>query len=71
LGGRFVPKSIKNAIANSLKNPSRKNIENDAKTLPKWSGNRCQNSLKINAKRYNKKQRENHENSCFSKSVKT
>ena len=43
-GSHFGPKSIKNTIANSLKNPSRKNVENYAKRLPKWHRNRCHNS---------------------------
>ena len=71
LGSHFSPKSIKNGIANSLKNPSRKNIENYAKRLPKWNRNRCQNSLKINAKNDNKEGRGNHEKHVFSERVKT
>ena len=66
----WEPFSIKNTIENSSKNRSRKNMENNAKRLPKWSRNRCQNSSKINAKTGIEKDQENHENSCFSEGVK-
>jgi hypothetical protein len=41
-----------------------------AKRLPKWSQNRCQNSLKIDARTGIEKDQENHENSCFSQRAK-
>ena len=59
LGSHFGEKSGKNAIENSFKNRSRKNMENEAKTLPKWSRNRCPNSSKINAKSGNDIDQEN------------
>jgi hypothetical protein len=55
-------KSIQKSIA--------KNMENEAKRLPKWSRNRCRKSLKINAKTGIEKYYKNHENSCFSERVK-
>ena len=70
LRSHFGPKSIKNTIEKSLKNPPRKNIENNAKRLPKWNRNRCQSSLKINAKSDNKERRENHEKTVFLKGFK-
>jgi hypothetical protein len=42
----------------------------DAKRLPKWSQNRCQNASKIYAKSGIEKDQENHEKSCFSERVK-
>ena len=56
----FGQNSIKNAIQNSFKNRSRKNMEINAKRLPKWSRKRCQNSLKTNAKTGIEKDLENH-----------
>ena len=49
-GVMFVNNSIKNAIGNSFKNQSRKNMKSYTKGLPKRSRNRCQNSSRINAK---------------------
>jgi hypothetical protein len=36
-------------------------MEIDAKWFPKWSQNRCRNSLKINAKTGIEKEKEHHE----------
>jgi hypothetical protein len=50
-----------NPLKKLCKNQSPKNMKNEAKTLPKWSRNRCQNSSKINAKTGIEKDQENHE----------
>ena len=51
---------------NHKKNAHQKNMEFDAKGIPKWSQKRCQKSSKINAKNDNEKDQENHQKSCFS-----
>ena len=42
----------------------------DAKRLPKWSQNRCQNASRIDARTGIEKDQENHEKSCFTERVK-
>ena len=53
-GSHFDLKSIKNAFENKLKNQLRKSIENGANRLPKWSPNRCKNSLTVSVTNYSK-----------------
>jgi hypothetical protein len=65
-GSHFYSKIDKNAIGNSLKNESRKNIEMYAKRLPKRSQIRRKNSSRIHAKTCADKDNENHENRVFS-----
>jgi hypothetical protein len=62
--------SVKNAIENSPQNRSQKIIENNTNSLPKWSRNQYQNSLKINARTGIETNHENHEISCFSERAK-
>ena len=52
------------------KNQSPKNMKFDAKRLPKWSRNRCQNASRIDARTGIEKDQENHEKSCFTERVK-
>ena len=66
LGPSFDQKSITNRFNKSSNKRSPKNMEFDAKGVPKGSRNRCQNSSKINAKTCNGKDQENHQTSCFS-----
>ena len=40
-------------------------MEFDAKGVPKWNKNRYQKSLKINAKTYNEKDQENHQETYY------
>ena len=48
------------SIQKASKKRSPKNIEFDAKGVPKWSRNRYQNLSKINAQTGNEKDHENH-----------
>ena len=56
-GKPFLPKSIKTSTKNHLKHFFPQNIEFDTKGVPKWCQNPCPNSLKINAKIGNEKNR--------------
>jgi hypothetical protein len=70
MGPFWEPFSIKKVIGKSFKNQSRKALKINAKRLPKWSQNRCQNASKIDARTGIEKDQENHENSCFTERVK-
>ena len=61
-----IEKYNKMLFEKSLKKRSPKNMKFDAKGIPKWRPNRCQNSSKINAKTGNEKDQENYQKSCFS-----
>ena len=64
-----VPKSqknVENAIPKNHEKRSPKNMNIDAKKVPKWSQNRCKHSSKISAKTGSGKYEENHGKSCFS-----
>ena len=61
LGTVVDQKSIKSRSHYSTKKRSPKDMEYDAKRVPKWSQNRCQNSSIINAKTGNGKDHGNHQ----------
>jgi hypothetical protein len=69
-GSLLGPFSIKKTIKKLYKNRSPKNMKFDAKRLPKWSQNRCQNASRIDARPGIEKDQENHEKSCFTERVK-
>ena len=65
-GAILIKSRSKYYSKNHSKNDHQKNIEFDAKGVPKGSQNQCSNSSKNNAKTCNEKDHENHQNSCFS-----